>query len=425
MKKILFLLLLVAFALPACDAPDPAEIPKEGSGPGDTDPVVHTLESLEISGLRTLVLKKVEIIPDQSRATSQSVFERCDELGTLDNTVYEPVPLHGNQTPCFKNVHFWDGGPGAIFGQYRPSDLSTDVWFITGEDGKVHHLPGMPQKDQGFKNDKRIRKYKGKPVYLTREDFLASFDMSSDSEEIIIASRVGRYVVIPKNNGDHIVYTDLTGGKIKRPDGSIEDIPYFVNLTRGFYKNQSDDIGYIGLGCRNLTFDASGDILEKQASAVPVALQEWLDNAVTGTSEPRCPGLFMVGGTGACDRDNDLLLCGANGFLLADSSQDVKEINWSEFGISGANPQACLTDSFIWRAAGGALHKISRDLSASEEILTGFSIYNLQCVDDNTLIIHGLNTVSFEYETFQLTVTDHSSDNIRTMITENISQFIR
>lgn len=436
MKKAFIFLLLIVL-LSACNPDDPAEIPGENPPPGIYDPAVHTLEQIELSGIQTLVLKEVEVDPAQSgkllnqttqsgKLLNQSIFERCDELGTLDNAVYAKIPVHGNQTPCFKNVHFWDGAPGTIFGQYRPSDSSLDVWFITDAAGKVHHLPKAPKKDAGFKNDKKIRKYKDKPVYLTQEDFLATFDMTADREETVIASRVGRFIVISKNNGDHIVYTDLTGGKIRRPDGSVEDLSIIdsstgrfpVNLTGGFYKNQSDDIGYTSLiGCKNLTFDTTGDILETEASAVPVAYQEWL--GTIGVPPPGCPYRFMAGGTGACERDDNLLLCGAEGFLLADSSQDIKGINWQEFGISGGNPAACLTESFIWYAAGDSLTKINRDLSASEEALTGFNIYTLQCLDDNNLIIHGLNTVSSNYETFQLT------GNIRTMITENISEFIK
>lgn len=440
-KSFIFLLLIVL--LSACNTDDPAEIPGENPTPGIYDPAVHTLEQIELEGVQTLVLKKVEVAPAQSRIANQSVFERCDELGTLDNAVYEKIPVHGNQTPCFKNVHFWDGKPGTIFGQYRPSDSSLDVWFITDAAGKVHHLPKAPKKDAGFKNDKKIREYKGKPVYLTQEDFLATFDMTSDREETVIASRVGRFVVIPKNNGDHIVYTDLTGGKIRRPDGSIEDLSKSVfteqgirgavNLTNNFYKNSSNDLTYKQSCCQsgyvNMIFDATGDILETAASGVPVALQEWLDGLGGEGGPPGCSLPYL----GSCERDNNLLFCESHysygtvikGFLLADSSQDIKEIKWWELGISGVNPAACLTRSFIWYAAGDILNKINKDLSASEEVLSGFNIYTLQCLDDNNLIIHGLNTDNFEYETFQLTITDDSSDNLRTMITENISEFIK
>lgn len=433
MKK-LFIFICLAALLAACGA-DPAsttdivEIFPEPDPTGDIS-APSFLESVEIGAAQTLVLKKVELQPNLSRTLKQSVAERCDELGTLDNAVYNKIPLQGNQTPCFKNVHFWD--PGMIYGQYKPSDSSPDVWFITDANGKVHHLKKPPKKDRGFKNDKIIRKYQGKPIFLTQDDFLAVFDMSTDQEENLIESRVGRYVILPKENGDHIVYTDLVGGKILRPDGSLVDLSQgefnaygirgIVNLDNNFFMNPSGDLTYSAgySEFTNMIFDATGGIMETHASAVPIALQEWMDNPIIGESRPGAPGFGLQG----CERDGNFLLCeafsgGPQGFLLADSSQDVKMIDWWDLGISGTNSTACMTDGFIYYGAGGKLHKISKDLSASEEILTDFSVYTLQCPGDDKLIIHGFNTANSQYETFQL------NGNIRTMIRENIAQFIR
>jgi len=443
MKKLWILLLIVAFSLAACGEIDPAEIPEipdVSDISSDSAPIVEMLERIEINDAQTLVLKEVEVSLDLSKRKqvgfdlTLGATKRCDELGTLDNAVYKKIKLHGNQTPCFKNVRFWE--PGMIFGQYSPSDSSPDVWFITDANGKIHHLPKAPKKDRGFKNEKKIRKYKGKPVYLTQDDFLAVFDMSSDEEETIIASRVGRYVILPKNNGDHIVYKDLVGMKMLRPDGSILDlsVPGWITDENGvaigirgalrpvddFFKNSSNDIGYTygGNECRNAIFDASGNMLEAQASGVPVAFQEWLHDPTIGPAGgPKCPlrNIHIP----YCERDDDLLLCGTRGFLLADSSQDVREIDWRQLlGVNGSNQIVCLTDNFIFYAAGESLYEINRDLSAFEVILTGFNIYTLQCQGDDNLIIHGLNTANSKYETFQL------SGNIRTMIQDNISQFI-
>lgn len=437
MKK-LFIFICLAILLSACGSnPADTELRRISPETGNEESQVQILESVEISSAETLVLKEVEIEvqPNLSRTLKQSVWERCDELGTLDNGVYEKIALHGNQTPCFKNVHFWDSG--MIYGQYKPSDSSPDVWFITDANGKVHHLPGTPKKDRGFKNDKSIRKYQGKPIFLTQEDFLAGFDMSTDEEEIIIESRVGRYVVLPKNNGDHIVYTDLEGGKIRRPDGSLVDLSQTdativdgVPVIRGwvdldnFFKNPSGDLTYKTSAGNyfNMIFDATGEILETRVSTIPVTMQEWYDNPIIGEPPPRAPGPNC--GLTSCERDENLLLCETSvcpiqGFILADSSQDIQQIDWWDLGISGTNPVACLTDDFIYYAAGGSLHKIAKDLSASEEILTDFSVYTLQCPGNDNLIIHGLNIANSLYETFQL------NGNIRTMIRENIAQFIR
>lgn len=442
--KNLFIFLFIAFFLSACGQGESAtEIRRIDPDPGNEAPIVQMLESVEIGAAETLVLKVVEVESSQFRTPKQSVWERCDELGTLDNAVYKKITIHGNQTPCFKNVHFWQ--PGMIYGQYSPSDSSPDVWFITDANGKVHHLPGTPKKDRGFKNDKKIRKYKGKPIYLTQEDFLTGFDMSSDEEETIVQSRVGRYVILPKNNGDHIVYTDLVGGKILRPDGSLRDLSRGdatvgdaiivdgvlrirgpVDLTNNFFRNPSNDLTYrpSSGSYYNMIFDATGEILETAASAIPVIMQEFYDNLQQGIGigepPPAAPGLYIQ----SCERDGNFLLCeafsgGPQGFLLADSSQDIRQIDWWELGISGANPEACMTDNFIYYAAGETLHKINKDLSASQEILTDFSVYTLQCLGNDNLIIHGLNAANSQYETFRL------NGNIRTMITEDIAQFIR
>lgn len=413
MKRFLYLL-GVTLILSACSGSDPAD---ESS----YDPAVHTLQSVILDGAQTLALKERESQRQTLRST-QGIAERCDELGKFEGVNYsklETTGKSGSITPCFKNIQFWDSQ--TIYGQYRPDNSTDSVWFITDATGKVHHFPNPPKRGTGFKNAKKVRQYQGKPIFLSSTGYLATLNMETDQEETLINTPVGGFVVIPKNNGEHIVYKDLSGGKIRRPDGSVESVPE-INTYNFYYKNLSDDLTYNSVrGFKNMILDATGNILEREASSVPVALQAYYDESPIGVPPPGNPG--YSGSMETCDRSGNLLICESayvKGFLLADSSQDMMEINWfADFQIYGDNPQVCLTESFIYISAGNKITRINKDLSASEPVFTDFQTYTLTCLGDNNLIMHGFNEINFQYETFQLT------GNIRTMITENISTFIR
>jgi hypothetical protein len=417
MKKILVFLSICLFLLIGCSGSDPASEQSAGNpnAPAPYNPDIHILQSIALPVSQILALKEREEATEAR--TINSINERCDELGQLDGVSYSKLETLGKDNaslvPCFKNVEFWKDS--IIYGQYRPDNTTDSVWFITDQLGGVHHLPNTPKKGLGFKNNKRIRQYKGKPVYLNTESHLTAFNIETDEEETIINTPVGHFVVIPKNNGEHIVYNDLAGGKIKRPDGQIDNISE-INTYKFFYKNKSNDLTYVQSSYfNNMIFDATGSIIERAATGVPEAFQDWLGQ--TDTPLPRGPVLLSA--MSECDKTDNLLICGNRGFWTGDSSRDIKEINWSaDFGIGGANPKTCLTDGFIYYAAGEVLSKINRDLSASEDILTGFEIQVLKCPADNNLIIHALNKDNFEYEIFQL------NGNLRTMITEDISYFI-
>lgn len=419
MKRFLFLP-SVALLLATCSGSDPADYSQQSS----YNPAIHTLQSVILDGAQTLALKERETRAGQR--STQGIAETCDELGRLDGVNYSQLETKGQGGSivlCFKNIQFWDSQ--TIYGQYRPDNSTDSVWFITDATGKVHHFPNAPKKGSGFKNGKRIGKYQGKPLFLNPNSYLATLNMETGEEETLINTPVGRFVVIPKNNGDHIVYKDLSGGKIRRPDNSVENIPE-INSYNFYYKNPSGDLTYTGSGgiggggFKNMIMDASGNILERAASSIPIAYQEWLETI--GVPAPTVP--WYSGSMETCERSDNLMICespysGVKGFILADSSQDMMEINWFSLGIYGDNPRACLTESFIYVAMGNQITQINKNLSASEPVLTDFQTYTLTCLNDNNLIMHGFNEINFQYETFQLT------GNIRTMITENISAFIR
>lgn len=426
MKRFLFLLLGVTLILSACSGSDPAD---ESS----YDPAVHTLQSVILDGAQTLALKERENRQQTLRST-QGITERCDELGKFEGVNYsklETTGQGGSIIPCFKNIQFWDSQ--TIYGQYKYqakpiSEPTGDyipyvpyVWFITDPTGNVHHLPNAPKKGRGFKNEKLIRQYQGKPVYFNSQGFLAALNLETDREEIVINTRIDLKptVIFTKDNGDHIVYKDQAGGKIRRPDGSVESI-WKIDDSWIYYKNPSNDLTY-GRGgyLKNMILDATGNITRTGLTVTPVFIETYNANPTIG--EPAPPQSISAYGMSqqGCDKINNLIICGTRTLILADTSQDVKEINWTDYETNIGIAGSCVTQNFIYTAGSDKITRINLDLSAFEHVLTNFQPYTLKCLDDNNLIIHGFNTANNEYETFQLL------NNVRTMITENISAFIR
>lgn len=433
-KNSLLLLLCGLWLLSACgENPDPAE--SSNSNPSTTyNPAVHTLANIALDGADTLALKeKTETAGQAVRSLKQGVSERCDELGRIDGAIYSKLKTQGQGgsiAPCFKNIQFWNSE--TIYGQYNSSfkdstgavGFTEDIWFITDPAGKVHHLPNAPEKGRGFKNEKRIRQYKGKPVYFSHNGFLTSFDLETDEEKIIINTRIDLTPVVffTKNNGDHIVYKDKAGGKIRRPDGSVESIPE-INDSWIYYKNLSNDLTYSrGSYLKNMILDSTSGsihIWTKALSVTPVALQDWYDNPVIGQPAPLWSLSAYGISNGICEKTNNLIICENRGLILADTSQDVKEIDWTKYETNIGIGGSCVTPNFIYVAGLDKITRINIDLTQFEHVLTNFQTYTLKCLDDNNLIIHGFNTANDEYETFQLL------NNVRTMITGNISAFIR
>jgi len=442
MKLKLCLLILFVSYLYSCGGGSPASDPGTQSTPAPLESIVLN------STNETLVLKDTQ--SGASNAPSRiSIAQRCDELGRLEGVQYSKVETRGkngvNLNPCFKNVHYWK--EGMIYGQYRPDINEAYVSFLTDVDGNVHHLPDHPKKRLGFKNVKMIDRYNGKPLYLNPNGHVVTFNMETDEEETVINTPVGHFVVLNKNNGDHIAYHDLAGGKIRRPDGSIEDAKEISNSYNFYYKNGSNDLTYMTslFGFKNMIFDENGVILDRIASVIPVALQDFYDNFVVGDLLPKAPSA----GTGIqeCERSDNMLICygsynfnALKGYLIASSDQDLKEVKWFEYGVLSAatrEPKLCLTQDFIYVYSEGEsgqvidgvtttiLHRrltqINRDLSDSAHILTNIEIERLSCMENGKLLISGLNMDTSLNEVFHF----DPEFKIKTMITESIREFIQ
>ena len=368
MRKFIYLFIfLSAFTLMACGLNDSAV----DDDSDNYNPIIHTLEKIEgLDGSKTLVLNEVNsTFSSTLRFASNSLAERCEELGEINAGNYVKIPTEGNLTPCFKGVRKWKGNQ--IYGQYRPDTTADAVWFITDIEGNVHHFRREPLGGSQFKNRGRLREYKGKPAYLNEYRQLTTFDLSSDEEEVVVVSPMSRFVVIDKpTDGEHIVYVNLDDeGQRQRPDESIEGLSE-INTYRFFYKNNSGDLGYINsMYFKNMLFDSSGDITDKVASSVPVAYQSWADEVVVGSVAPKGP--LYIGAIGQCTFDDGLMLCGNKGFLVGDSSTDMREVAWCDFEhCSQLEAISCSNEDYIYyfsQSSGGInrkLTQITRNLSA-------------------------------------------------------------
>jgi hypothetical protein len=416
-----WIIILMIAGFLGCDMGEPAK----NDGESGYNPQIHRLEKIEgLSGSKTLVLASTNSQTYPSGKTLNSaVSDRCDELGEISDSLYRKMEHQGNLTPCFKGIRRWKGN--IIYGQYRPSDSSQDVWFITDVNGNVHHLPKAPKKGSGFKNEGHIKEFNGKPAYLDYLSRLATFSMENDLEEIIINDPIGRFVVIDKpSDGDHIVYTDLDGGQRRKPSGDTERLGE-LDMYKSFYKNPSGDLDYIAsMRFKRMLFEEDGSISDKTASPVPVAYQEYLDNAAPGSVAPLGP--VFGGGLEGCEMSENLIICGAKGFVVADSSSDLKEINWLDFEGYGNNQLICLSENYIYYYSEydwiqnnipqyeRNLTQIDRDLSGFEHILTDESIRQLSCLTNGDLLIKTDSQV-FEFDPVS---------KIKTMLPETVTEFV-
>lgn len=439
MKNILIILSMI-WILSGCGGSSPA---------GDTNSVGISLavaiENIDLNGANVLALIETESgasnspssnSPSFNGISTQSISERCDELGRLDGVIYSGLEIinrgGANITPCFSNVHYLTGD--SIYGQYRPDVDGFYVSFITDSNGKVHHLQKHPRKTTGFKSDKLIRQYKGKPLYLNSDSFLTSLNLVTGEEEEIINNPVGHFVILNKNNGENIIYHDLGGGHVIRPNGGIEDIPE-INSSRFYYKNGSEDLGYVStMKFRNMIFNADGSINDNTGipamySAIPVAYEAFITDASGSLPNPINTAPVIGTSMVTCERSENLLICDGNylkAYVIARSDEDIEEINWCDYEhCNQSKTLMCVNNNYIYFYSSNIvdswrLTQINRDLSSFEHIITNIDIDKLTCLSDGKLLISGQNIDTAVNENFHFDPVS----KIKTMITEPISDFI-
>ena len=416
------ILLAMGMGMAACVG-DPAS-----GGSVAYDPNVHGLEKIDLEGAKTLVLSPADI-PASSAAFYVKTKPSCDDLGKLDGAIYSKLETQSNGkgpvNPCFKNVGFWKDG--AIFGQYTPEDSTQDVWFVTDSEGNVHHLRGTPRGGRDFKNGKRIKLFREKPVYLNEENQLIFFDMSTDEEEIITDSGIDRFVILHRQDGEHLVYKDEDGaGKRIKPSDETEALGA-INDAEIFYENESADLDYnVDVYFKRVVLNAAGNVIDAAASIVPLAFDEWINAGVPGSTEPKGP-IFQNSIEG-CDKDRNLMICGNKGFVISGSAQDMGSIDWCDFGhCSQLNAKSCLNETDIYfysennvSPSTRQLTRISRGTNGDyEDIFTNIETKLLACAEDGGILVKGYNLDTSGDETF------HYKNAVKTMLTAPISDFIR
>lgn len=419
MKKYLLLFLIAAIMLPACGDYNSAE-----GGKQIYNPDIHTLEKIEgLEGSKTLVLL--------SNGTQTSVniemringaTERCMELGDVTAGVYRRLETTGGVIPCFSEIRRWRNRSGIIYGKYRPNDSSNDVWFITDAEGSVHHLPSAPVRGSGFKNSHIIKAVNGKAAYLDSYRRLVILRTEDNEEEILLSNPVSRFVVLSKNDGDHIFYTGLYGGYRKKPDLEVERISE-IDSRLFFFRDRDNDIGYIDYNgyFKRIEVSNDGAITARNASAVPVAYDNWINNPTPG--EPMPIGAGFEGSMENCNRSENVVVCGWKGFALGGRSIDLQEIDWCDFDHCSWEGEAksCVNDQFIYFYSPGnsyyqsRLTQISRDFNSFEHIIVNENISDLMCIENSDLLI---KTSSQVYQF-------NPADKIKTILPSSITEFIQ
>ncbi len=416
MKNLLFMLFgIMLFGCGGSPADTPSTFPDSNSG---------VLSSIELGGAKTLALASEE--PSTSPALRSASLE-CKKLGKLRGAIYSELGTQstgGDIAPCFSDVAFWKSG--AIYGQYRPADSTMDIWFVTDAEGNVFHLPEPPRKGHGFKNDKLVRTFEGNPIYLGQDGSLKSLNLedAEEEEETILRGAYKRFEILDRPDGEHLIYVDWDGaGKRMKPDDSIENINE-IESTGFFVANSSQDLLYkeINGELKTVIFDASGGIIDSARSSRAASWEDFKNNPAAGKTPPT--EIVIAHSIDNCEKDDDLMMCGGRGFLLADSSRDMQEINWCDFGHCAQYKTAgCLSGDFIYFYSKGTvtdnLSKISRDLSGDETILQNFEVEEIACGDDGGLLIRGHNIDTGADENF------HLKDNTKTFLTKKISKIIR
>lgn len=420
MKRFLFLLCLL-FSLSGCGGSEPAS----GDGANSSyNPEIHTLEKIEgLDGSKTLVLASIDSQVSPSLKTlNNAVSSSCDELGHIQGGLYYQIATQGNLKPCFSEVRRWSSN--IIYGKYRPQDDTADVWFITDDEGKVHHLPKAPKKSNGFKNGSLIKKFAGAPAYLDSLSRLVKFDYESGEEIPIINHAVGHFVTLTRNDGDHVFFTNLIGGQRRKPDGVIERLDK-LDLRKFFFEDASGDLGYLAHNgyFKRIMVDSTGEIIDDASSGVPVAYNEWINNPQVGSIPPTGP--YFIGSMEGSKRSGNLIIHGGKGFMLGGKEKDLREIGWCDFGHCGWPGgfdvvQNCINSNYIYFYAPKKLTQISRNLQNFEHILENMSydeqIIGLSCLANGNLLVKTLGQTAYVFD---------PQNKTKTILPGKIQSFIR
>lgn len=406
-------------------------------------PINEQLKFINLSGITTLALKprltsSNSYGPQKSISGSIADNGTCDELGSITDDQYQELIVEGS-TPCFSDVEFWESG--AIYAKYYLKDsaeslsminysVSSPVVFsiITDASGDVHHLPGHPIKRNTFKNAKLIKSHQGKPVYINHNGKLVSFDLSTDTESILIDESITNFSIKEYSDGFHFVIDASAGVKRIKPDQSEEILS---QITPGQYYDIDDSIQYLTLNYfKNMIFDSDGNITDTVGYSNPEEFDYWLVNGVTPSGSRGLPkGIPFFGSIPGCSENTvggqRIMICNGKAFRIRGIFEDLEEIDWCDYGHCSLNSWAtiksCAASNYVYfygesNYQGNRLTWINDSTSEFKDILETHQITDLECISDSELVIIG--TIGELTET--LTITD--ADTVLPVITVVDSQ---
>ena len=428
---------------------DDGDIVVDNDNPEPDDPPVIVVE-IPKNELLTHVnigdAKALALSPrNDSMNSSASLFGRmmsivggdgCQEL--LDFSTQEAIATEGS-VPCFSNVEMYGEftfanyylydvteSPELMFLSQTPIDFS----IIIDASGNVHHLPGQPKRRNSFKNIKMIKSHNSKPTYINKDNKLVWFDLSSDTEIMMIEEAVTNFSIKPYSDGDHFVVDSTAGVKRIKPDQSEEMLP---ELTPGNYHDIGGSIQYVsGSEFRRMVFNDDGNITDRNGSSVPETFSAWVRGEIALTPINFTPRFFgsISGCTDEAVGNQRVMICNGKAFRVKEDDEDLEQINWCNYGNCGFNSwstvKMCASGNYMYfyseyDSGNLVLTWIDLQNTLFRYIPNNHQIIDLECTSDSELAVIG--TIGELTETLSITEADTVSPVV-TVIDSQITDVI-
>jgi len=267
--------------------------------------------------------------------------------------------------------------------------------ILIDPDGNVHYLPGKPIKRNTFKNAKLIKSHNGKPHYINSSNKLVRFDMTSDTEVVLVDEAISNFSIKNYTNGDHFIVDSTDDVKRIKPDGSQEILG---EITKGQWYDIGGSIQYSTGGyLKNMIFDSDGNITDRVAFSHPAEFNAWIISGIGGM--PR--GIPFNYSTSYCSNDivnsHNIMICNGKPYSFESVNQDVKELNTCSYGHCGIlttlTIKSCTSNNYLYfYAEGDGIDKvtwINYSTGQYRDILTTHKITDLECAPDSEVVVIG------------------------------------
>ena len=390
-------------------------------------PVAQLLTKVDIGNSDTLAIKPREV---QLNNYSQNMSilgdiagTTCNEMGALTDA-YQELSYEGS-TPCFSEPEIWK--ENNVFVEFYLQDQSlvpslanisapVKFYILIDPDENVHYLPGKPIKRNTFKNAKLIKSHNGNPHYINSSNKLVRFDMTSDTEVVLIDEEISNFSIKNYSNGDHFIVDTSSDVKRIKPDGSQEILG---EITKGQWYDIGGSIQYATGGyLKNMIFDSGGNITDRVAYSNPVEFNAWIVSGIGGM--PR--GLTFNSSVSGCTENvvsnQMVMICGIESYNITSVNDDIKKVNWCDYGdcgfLIGGSIKICTSDNFIYFYGDDTnntrLTWINNVTGQYRNILTTHVLSDLECVSDSDVAAIG------EKDGFTETLRITGSDSVSPVI---------